>query len=384
VSGTAARPETLLFLPGAGGSREFWQPVAARVAFPGRVVHVGWPGFAGTPSDPRVRGFDDLADLVLAEIPGPCAIVAQSMGGVIAVQVAARRPDLITHLVLTATSGGVPLDDLGVEDWRPAFLREFPAVPRWFVDAAVDLRGVLASLQPPVLLVWGDADPISPIGVGRRLAGLLGRATLHVVAGGHDVAHANPDPVAAHLAAFLGLRPAAGPGGAAGAVAIRAATPADAAAIAAVHLASWRATYVAELSAAFRARQDSGAWTAMWRQRLVDRDPSTLVAERDGRVVGILAAGPSRDRDTAADTWEIVNLHVAPAEHGRGIGRRLFDAAVAAARAAGAVELTLWVVDTNARARRFYEGRGMHADGARQQHPVEDERLREVRYRRRL
>ncbi|WP_307719055.1 alpha/beta fold hydrolase [Massilia glaciei] len=39
-------------------------------------------------------------------------------------------------------------------------------------------------LSMPTLLLWGDADPISPVSVGRRLASLLPRADLHVIPGG--------------------------------------------------------------------------------------------------------------------------------------------------------------------------------------------------------
>lgn len=43
----------------------------------------------------------------------------------------------------------------------------------------------------PTLLLWGDADPISPVKVGQRLAALLPRAELHVCpGGGHDVGYA--------------------------------------------------------------------------------------------------------------------------------------------------------------------------------------------------
>lgn len=54
-------------------------------------------------------------------------------------------------------------------------------------------------------LLWGDADPISPVAVGQRLAALLPQAQLHVFAGGdHDLGHALAHEVAplidAHLA----------------------------------------------------------------------------------------------------------------------------------------------------------------------------------------
>lgn len=55
------------------------------------------------------------------------------------------------------------------------------------------------------------------------------------------------------------------------------------------------------------------------------------------------------------------------------------------ARSAGAAELTLWVVEANANARRFYEGQGMQPDGARQEHSIgPGAELQEVRYRTRL
>jgi len=197
-------PAKLIFLPGAGGSARFWQPVSERLAHPGQRRLLGWPGFGGNAPDPSARGLEGLVDLVLAEIDRPCALVAQSMGGVVAVQAAARRPDLVTHLVLAATSGGVDVSDLRTEDWRPAFLAAQPQAPRWFTDYRGDLGPALAGLQMPTLLLWGDADPISPVAVGRRLAERLHCSRMHVIPGGrHDFAGAQADRVAPLIAAHL-------------------------------------------------------------------------------------------------------------------------------------------------------------------------------------
>lgn len=54
----------------------------------------------------------------------------------------------------------------------------------------------MADLHMPVLLLWGDADPISPIRVGQRLAELLPRAELHIIPGGHDLGFTHADEVA--------------------------------------------------------------------------------------------------------------------------------------------------------------------------------------------
>ena len=104
-----ASPAKLLFLPGASGNTRFWLPVAERLAHPAQHVHIGWPGFGDTPPLPSVTGMDDLVTRVLAEIDRPTALVAQSMGGIVAVLAALERPELITHLTLTVTSGGVDM-----------------------------------------------------------------------------------------------------------------------------------------------------------------------------------------------------------------------------------------------------------------------------------
>ena len=58
----------------------------------------------------------------------------------------------------------------------------------------------------------------------------------------------------------------------------------------------------------------------------------------------------------------------------------LLDAALAALAASGSSEASLWVLEDNARARRFYEARGWRADGAARPWHT-DLPLVEVRYR---
>ena len=55
--------------------------------------------------------------------------------------------------------------------------------------AEADLSDLLPHIAVPTLLIWGDADPISPVAAGRRLRELLPASRLEVFAGGeHDVA----------------------------------------------------------------------------------------------------------------------------------------------------------------------------------------------------
>jgi ribosomal protein S18 acetylase RimI-like enzyme len=156
----------------------------------------------------------------------------------------------------------------------------------------------------------------------------------------------------------------------------------DAPAIAALHIASWRDAYRAELPADYLAALDGVERTESWRKRITAG--TIVLLEKNGdSLAGFCACGPSRDDDADPSyIWEIENLHVAPTLRGGGIGRRLFDQASLLARDRGARELSLWVVETNVRARRFYEARGMHADGATQRHTLAPGvSLAEVRYR---
>lgn len=102
-------PSKLFFLPGASGNIDFWQPVASQLNHKAKPIFFGWPGFGEAPVDSSITSLADLTTLLLAKIHTPTALIAQSMGGIVAVQAALQRPDLITHLVLTVTSGGVDM-----------------------------------------------------------------------------------------------------------------------------------------------------------------------------------------------------------------------------------------------------------------------------------
>jgi len=145
--------------------------------------------------------------MVVADIKVPTALIAPSMGGVVAVLAALKKPQLVTHLVLTVTSGGMDMTDLGVEDWRPALFAATPSLPDWFAVYQRDLTPELASLRIPTLLLWGDADPISPVVVGQRLAALLPCAQLHVFPGGdHNLGNTLAHEIAPMIDTHLGSR----------------------------------------------------------------------------------------------------------------------------------------------------------------------------------
>lgn len=180
----------VLLLPGAGGDPEFWSPVAQRLPARWDKVTLTWPGLGDQPRDHSVRGLDDLVALVAGELTRPSDLIAQSMGGVVAVGAAARHPEQIRRLVLVATSGGFDPAAHHAEDWRQAYRRNYPDAADWITEHVADYGPAIAEITAPTLLIWGDSDPISPISVATTLATALPDARLWVLKGGaHDLAH---------------------------------------------------------------------------------------------------------------------------------------------------------------------------------------------------
>lgn len=195
----------LLFLPGASGDANFWRGVCCELPACWPKTLLSWPGLGHQAHDPEVTGMADLLRRAENVLTHPSVVVAQSMGGVIAIQLALRHPELVTHLVLTAISGGMDTTAFGATDWRPDYLRLHPDTAEWITTEHVDLTDALPGLSLPVLLLWGECDPISPPAVGRHLAGILPQAELQIIAGGeHPMAFLMPDRIAPHIARFLG------------------------------------------------------------------------------------------------------------------------------------------------------------------------------------
>jgi pimeloyl-ACP methyl ester carboxylesterase len=193
----SAEQRSLVFLPGAGGACEFWLPVATRLPDGWQKALLNWPGAGNEPSDLEIAGYGDLTNRLRRSLHGPTDLIAQSMGGIVALALALQAPQRIRRLVLVATSGGVDVGQLGATDWRNDYRTEYPNAARWIIEERVDYTDSLPTIQAKTLLIWGDADPISPVAVGRRLAQLLPNSDLHVLpAATHSLAHDRPDEVA--------------------------------------------------------------------------------------------------------------------------------------------------------------------------------------------
>jgi pimeloyl-ACP methyl ester carboxylesterase len=174
----------IIFLPGGGGASEFWHPLGELLPSEWKKTYFSWPGLGKQPNDQSIKSFDDLVALVEKGIDGPVVLVAQSLGGVVALRLALKHPSKIAKLILGATSGGVDIERFDGEDWRPDYLNSFPNGARWIVHEKPDHTKEIPNIRCPTLLIWGDRDTISPVSVGRHFLSLLPNAQLHIVEGG--------------------------------------------------------------------------------------------------------------------------------------------------------------------------------------------------------
>ncbi|WP_157958463.1 GNAT family N-acetyltransferase [Salinicola lusitanus] len=184
----------------------------------------------------------------------------------------------------------------------------------------------------------------------------------------------------------------------AGAVVVRRATPADAEAIATIHVDAWRHNYRGWIAETTLAGLDVAARAAAWRSQLeagavvyvgtgsntqadtqagidLGPDPDTHLdmhldaqaGPRADALLGWVSVGPFRQSESARPEvrtltpgWvELYGFYVAPRAQGQGVGHALWQAALRWCLAQGYREVGLWVIADNAPAIRFYQRCGL-------------------------
>ncbi len=169
---------------------------------------------------------------------------------------------------------------------------------------------------------------------------------------------------------------------------VRPATLADAAGLARVKVDGWKTAYRGifpdELLDGFTIEKH----TLVFAERLGNPDRLTdreWLCERGGEVIGWACWMPSRDHDADSETVaEVAAVYVHPSAWRMGVGALLMEHIHAHITALGPYrETTLWVLEDNPRARRFYERHGYQTDGSRKAQP-KFRQVMEVRYRRPL
>lgn len=139
---------------------------------------------------------------------------------------------------------------------------------------------------------------------------------------------------------------------------VRPAEVADAAAIARVHVESWRSTYAGLLPDDFLASLDQAGYDERWRRVLEGGASRVYVATNGGGdVVGFASAGRERAGESGYE-GELYAIYVLSAAQRQGHGRRLVRAVVGGLRELRLRDMIVWVLRDNAGARDFYERLG--------------------------
>tara|TARA_R110002051_G_scaffold309285_1_gene381775 strand:- start:1793 stop:2338 length:546 start_codon:yes stop_codon:yes gene_type:complete len=169
----------------------------------------------------------------------------------------------------------------------------------------------------------------------------------------------------------------------------------DARDIAVVHVDAWRAAYEGllppEMLDALRTEGRAARWSR-WIESSLSGNPTDgthgpshrlLLAEVDGRAAGWATFGGGRD-DGMTHLGELAGLYVHPDYWSQKIGHALLERVDQELRAEGWNQAYLWVLRGNARAIRFYEEHGWHADGDEKVVDVGGTQLHELRHLRQL
>jgi GNAT superfamily N-acetyltransferase len=166
---------------------------------------------------------------------------------------------------------------------------------------------------------------------------------------------------------------------------IRLATSADAWAIARVHVLSWQTGYRGLVSDSLldglSIERRATFWAAVFKEPLPNQQ--TFVADFSGDVRGFVTGGRCRDEDSTT-SGELQAIYVLPEQWDTGTGSALHKACMDALRADAFTDATLWVIEGNDRALRFYGKHRWKHDGARKLEEWDGVTLNEIRLRRTL
>jgi 3-oxoadipate enol-lactonase len=230
-----------VFLHPLGADARFWDPVRAELG-PQTSMALDLPGHGSAELPALGAGIDAYAAAVADQLGEPAHLVGMSLGGLVAQELAASRPDLVASVVLVDTvsvypeafqqiwqdradiaraSGLSSLVEPMVEMWFSAELAATadPRVDharRTFVGtdpegyartcdmlAEVDLRDRVTSLAVPAVVVCGQDDAPAFREAATWLARTTGDGTVHWLPGRHACAVENPAKFADLLVASI-------------------------------------------------------------------------------------------------------------------------------------------------------------------------------------
>src|SRR3954470_10248706 len=102
----AGQGPVIALLHGLGGAASNWTAVAPALAERARVVVPELPGHGGSAALPApVPTLDAYADRVVGVLDAPSVVAGHSLGGLVALRLAGRAPQLVRGVVLAGSAG---------------------------------------------------------------------------------------------------------------------------------------------------------------------------------------------------------------------------------------------------------------------------------------
>jgi ribosomal protein S18 acetylase RimI-like enzyme len=129
-------------------------------------------------------------------------------------------------------------------------------------------------------------------------------------------------------------------------VTIRRGTIGDAAAIASVHVSSWRSTYAGIVPDAYLASLNVEERAQNWEKHLAAQKAIFLVAEDEAGIFGFACGGKLRDELAGYDA-ELYAIYLLSERQRRGTGRSLTRSLADALRDEGFKSMVVWVLERN-------------------------------------
>jgi pimeloyl-ACP methyl ester carboxylesterase len=230
----------VLLLPGLGCDAELYADIRPALEAAGHVCTLSRALDGG-------HTLEAMADVALSELaaaPRPAVMIGCSMGGMLAMMAAVRRPPGLAGLVLIDTTAQPdPPEIVRLRRWaaaefeagrvdevlipnvplalHPDSARDATLVDRYLrmvrraggaalarqnraVAARTDVRPLLPTITTPALVLCGEADALTPPEHAREIAAALPMAELHLIEGaGHLPTMEQPARVLAHLLPWL-------------------------------------------------------------------------------------------------------------------------------------------------------------------------------------
>jgi Acetyltransferases len=115
------------------------------------------------------------------------------------------------------------------------------------------------------------------------------------------------------------------------------------------------------------------------RKSLEDKTVEHILILKENKPVGFMCIGKCRDEDLDGSFGEIWGIYLLPDYWNQGLGKRLINWRICELKRRGYKKISLWVLEKNLNARKFYEKLGFEHDGAIKEINI-GKQLNEYRY----